>query len=160
MIYSRIRYSSMNDNENPFYLRRKGTLKNIVLLALSENKKKGIHIIEEIEKRSMGFWRPSPGTIYPYLKELQSEGLVSKDSEGYYKLTEKGNEFIKSRFGDSYLGRINTGERCLDEMEGCIELLGELQLDSNDQYRRLIEIKEKLEFLISKVKNNASSRNA
>ncbi len=149
----------MNANDNPFYLRRRGTLKNIVLLSLMENKKKGIHIIEEIEKRSMGFWRPSPGTIYPYLKELQSEGLISRDTEGYYSLTEKGTEFVKSRFGESYFGQISTGERCMDEMEGCIELLGEIQINSKEQYNRLLEIKEKLDVLISRVSNNVGSRN-
>lgn len=149
----------MNSNDNPFYLKRRGTLKNIVLLSLMESKKKGIHIIEEIEKRSMGFWRPSPGTIYPYLKELQSEGLISKDIDGYYALTEKGTEFVKSRFGESYARHINTEERCMDEMEGCIELLGETQLNSMDQYRRLLELKEKLDVIISKVKKNVGSGN-
>ncbi len=36
----------------------------------------GAQIIDEIERLSMGFWRPSPGSVYPALEELEADGLI------------------------------------------------------------------------------------
>lgn len=141
----------MEQNESPFYFRRKGTLKIIILLSLSERKKKGIHIIEEIERRSMGFWRPSPGTIYPYLKELQNEGLITKDNEGNYTLTEEGEKYVESRFGEALYSSKSASDRCINEIEGCIEMLSETNDLSDESLGRLKEIRGKLDSIISRV---------
>lgn len=53
----------------------------------------GYQIIQEIEERSSGAWKPSPGSVYPTLQLLADEGLISvKESSGRktYSLTEEG----------------------------------------------------------------------
>ena len=51
--------------------------------------------MQEIERRSEGVWRPSPGSVYPALQQLEDEGLVRSDETGAGKrfhLTDAGRE--------------------------------------------------------------------
>lgn len=71
----------------------KSPLKVIVLNLLKKKPMSGIDIINEIEKATLGAWRPSPGAIYPLLRVLEEEGIVvheERKGKKIYKLTEKG----------------------------------------------------------------------
>jgi DNA-binding PadR family transcriptional regulator len=64
-----------------------------VLGLLAERPMHGYEMISELEQRTGGFWRPSPGSIYPTLQLLEDEGLiVAEESEGRkrFTLTETG----------------------------------------------------------------------
>jgi DNA-binding PadR family transcriptional regulator len=71
-----------------------------VLLLLEERPRTGYQLIQELAERSGGAWRPSPGSIYPVLSQLQDEGLVvpdpSNDGRGF-ALTEAGRTEVESR---------------------------------------------------------------
>jgi DNA-binding PadR family transcriptional regulator len=57
----------------------------------------GYAIMTELAERSGGLWRPSPGSIYPVLAQLQDEGLVvAEESEGRrnFSLTEAGRAYV------------------------------------------------------------------
>jgi DNA-binding PadR family transcriptional regulator len=41
----------------------------------------GYQVIQQITDRSGGAWRPSPGSVYPTIQQLQDEGLVEVDDE-------------------------------------------------------------------------------
>jgi DNA-binding PadR family transcriptional regulator len=41
----------------------------------------GYQVIQEIAELSNGEWRPSPGSVYPTIQQLQDEGLVESDDE-------------------------------------------------------------------------------
>lgn len=41
----------------------------------------GYQVIQEIAEQSSGEWRPSPGSVYPTIQQLQDEGLVESDDE-------------------------------------------------------------------------------
>ncbi len=41
----------------------------------------GYQVIQEISELSNGEWRPSPGSVYPTIQQLQDEGLVETDDE-------------------------------------------------------------------------------
>lgn len=74
----------------------RGFLRSFVLLILKEKKAShGYEIMEKIDERT-GFWRPSPGTIYPLLRSLEKEGLIEEINPGSnrrtYKLTSRGEE--------------------------------------------------------------------
>jgi len=47
-----------------------------VLQLLGEAPMHGYQLMQRIAERSQGVWRPSPGTIYPVLAQLEDEGLV------------------------------------------------------------------------------------
>jgi DNA-binding PadR family transcriptional regulator len=64
----------------------------------------GYEIIQQIEERSGGVWRPSPGSIYPSLQLLADEGLVTGDETGgrrLFTLTDTGREEAARHQGDS-----------------------------------------------------------
>ena len=56
------------------------------LSMLARAPKNGAEIVDEIERMTQGWWRPSPGSIYPLLADLQREGLIQKRPDGRYEL--------------------------------------------------------------------------
>ncbi|MGL4340012.1 MAG: PadR family transcriptional regulator [Rhodoglobus sp.] len=71
----------------------RGDVRAAVLALLAEKPMHGYQIIHEIEERSNGSWKPSPGSVYPTLQLLADEGLISaKESNGRktYSLTDDG----------------------------------------------------------------------
>ncbi len=72
---------------------RRGMIKAAVFAALAERPMHGYQVMQRIEELSGGAWRPSPGSVYPTLQELEDRGLVkSREVEGkrVYTLTEEG----------------------------------------------------------------------
>src|SRR5215208_5612476 len=57
----------------------------------------GDGLMQEIEQRSDGVWRPSPGSVYPALQQLEDEGLVEPAGEGRkaYTLTADGRAHVE-----------------------------------------------------------------
>jgi DNA-binding PadR family transcriptional regulator len=73
------------------------------LLLLAETPRNGYQIIQELAERSRGAWRPSPGSVYPVLQQLEDEGLVvsgSADVGRMYRITEAGTEYVESHRAD------------------------------------------------------------
>ena len=56
---------------------RRGDIRTAALLLLNEEPRNGYQIMQEVEERSDGVWRPSPGSTYPALQQLEDEGLIS-----------------------------------------------------------------------------------
>jgi len=53
----------------------------------------GYELITELENRTGGVWRPSPGSVYPTLQMLEDEGLISGEETGgrrRFTLTDAG----------------------------------------------------------------------
>ena len=71
----------------------KGFLSYLILWILSKEKMCGTHIALELEKRRGT--KPSPGTLYPALKELKENGLITCDKGKAYSLTKKGEKELK-----------------------------------------------------------------
>lgn len=76
---------------------RRGDVRAAVLLLLESEPRNGYQIIQSLEERSQGAWRPSPGSIYPVLSQLEDEGLVVAIE------TENGKRFTLSDAGRSYV---------------------------------------------------------
>jgi DNA-binding PadR family transcriptional regulator len=82
---------------------RRGDVRAGILALLAEEPRNGYQIIQELESRSGGVWRPSPGSIYPALAQLEDEGLVSTtEVEGRraYALTDAGRKAATEREDD------------------------------------------------------------
>lgn len=78
---------------------KRGDVRTAILLLLHESPMHGYQIIHEIEKRSGGAWKPSPGSVYPTLQLLSDEGLVeSEESAGRrtYSLSSAGREVAEA----------------------------------------------------------------
>ena len=76
----------------------KGFIRYHVLEALNEKPMSGSELMEEIEKHTGGFWKPSPGSIYPLLAWLQDNGhikeLPGENGLKRYELTQKGKALL------------------------------------------------------------------
>jgi DNA-binding PadR family transcriptional regulator len=76
---------------------RRGDVRAAALALLAEQPVNGYQIIQEIGERSGGVWRPSPGSVYPVLQQLQDEGLIQAEpgETGHraYVLTDSGREY-------------------------------------------------------------------
>ena len=73
----------------------RGDVRAAVLALLAEKPMHGYQIIHEIEERSDGAWKPSPGSVYPTLQLLADEGIISaEESNGRktYSLTDEGRK--------------------------------------------------------------------
>jgi len=82
---------------------RRGDIRTAALLLLAEEPRNGYQIMQEVEERSEGVWRPSPGSVYPALAQLEDEGLIrTEESDGrkLFALTEAGLEFVRERGAD------------------------------------------------------------
>lgn len=79
---------------------RRGDVRAAALLLLAEAPRNGYQLMQEIESRSRGLWRPSPGSMYPVLQQLEDEGLVQPaESEGrrVFALTDAGHAHVSER---------------------------------------------------------------
>jgi DNA-binding PadR family transcriptional regulator len=79
---------------------RRGDVRAAALLLLAEEPRNGYQIMQEIEQRSGGVWRPSPGSVYPALAQLEDEGLVrieERDGRRTYVLTDAGRVYVDER---------------------------------------------------------------
>ncbi len=72
---------------------RRGNVRAAVLALLAEQPQHGYQLLTELEHRSGGRWKPSPGSIYPVLSQLSDEGLVRPeevDGRRVFHLTQAG----------------------------------------------------------------------
>jgi DNA-binding PadR family transcriptional regulator len=78
----------------------KGFLRYKLLKMLSDKPMSGSEIMSEIEKQTSGYWKPSPGSIYPLLSWLQDQGHIKEATQQEpgirrYELTEQGKRFLE-----------------------------------------------------------------
>jgi DNA-binding PadR family transcriptional regulator len=100
---------------------RRGDIRAAILLVLDDRPMHGYEVMNELTERSGGMWRPSPGSVYPTLQQLEDEGLVRPEElEGkrVYRLTEAGQaeaEQVRTRGApwDQINQDLSAGERSL-----------------------------------------------
>jgi DNA-binding PadR family transcriptional regulator len=76
----------------------RGDVRAAILALLREGPRNGYQIMSEIEERSGGAWRPSPGAVYPALSQLADEGLIeAEESSGRrtFRLTAEGLQYVE-----------------------------------------------------------------
>src|SRR5688572_2824081 len=72
---------------------RRPNVRAALLALLSERPMHGYEMIQELDGRTGGAWRPSPGSVYPTLQLLADEGLIASEESGgrrRFSLTEAG----------------------------------------------------------------------
>jgi hypothetical protein len=65
-------------------MRKKRGLRNWVLMILHRSPRNGAEIMDDMEVMTHGWWRPSPGSVYPLLEEMVQDGSVEKRPDGRY----------------------------------------------------------------------------
>jgi DNA-binding PadR family transcriptional regulator len=100
----------------------RGEIKYLVLEAIAEQERHGYEIIQHIEKRTGGAYRPSPGVIYPTLQLLEELGharIVESEGRKTYAITDAGRQELEAnrRTVDDFYERFDDDpwERHADE---------------------------------------------
>jgi DNA-binding PadR family transcriptional regulator len=81
---------------------RRGDVRAAILDLLGEGQAwNGYQIIQEIGERTQGVWRPSAGSVYPALQQLEDEGLITaaaagEDRRRNYTLTDEGRAYVQA----------------------------------------------------------------
>lgn len=71
-----------------------GDLRFVILALLGERSRHGYELIKDLEERTGGAYRPSPGVVYPTLALLEDEGFI-RQAEGeagrkHFEITDAG----------------------------------------------------------------------
>ncbi len=81
---------------------QKGFIRIGVLIFLSKKPAHGYEIMKEINSRSKGFWQPTPGGVYPILRDLEKSGYIKGQWQTQnnrrlkvYKITASGETILR-----------------------------------------------------------------
>jgi DNA-binding PadR family transcriptional regulator len=110
---------------------QKGYIRIATLILLSKKPHHGYEIMKEIKERTRGFWKPTPGGMYPILKDLQESGYIQGEWET--KTRRKKRIYIITESGRTVLKRALSKEKQLaDTMRNLFEeyLKGVLEVDT------------------------------
>ena len=68
-----------------------------VLAAAGDQPVNGYQVIQQIAERTEGAWKPSPGSVYPTIAQLEDEGLVEDAPTGRkaIQLTAEGRTYVE-----------------------------------------------------------------
>ena len=75
----------------------RGDLKFVILRLISKCPMHGYEVMKALEEESRGYYRPSPGSVYPTLQMLEDEGYVTVEEQGgkkIYSITEEGVAYL------------------------------------------------------------------
>lgn len=76
---------------------RRGDVRAAILDVLAVEPMNGYQVIGQIAERSDGAWKPSPGSVYPTMQQLEDEGLIESVTENGRRqsaLTDAGREYV------------------------------------------------------------------
>ena len=83
---------------------RRGDVKFMLLEAIAERPMHGYDVMQYLEQRNEGRYRPSPGSVYPTLQMLEDGGFLTSetvDGKRVYSITGTGRELLKERNADA-----------------------------------------------------------
>jgi DNA-binding PadR family transcriptional regulator len=108
---------------------RRGDVRLALLRLLAEEPANGYQLMQTIEERSGGRWRPSPGSVYPTLAQLEDEGLIkSAEAEGSrrFEITDAGREHLETRADESepWKPTDEAGENAITELAPLVIQIG------------------------------------
>ena len=109
----------------------RGDLKYVILELLKDQPRHGYDIIRALEDRMRGYYRPSPGSVYPTLQMLEDLGYVSssqQEGKKIYTITDEGRRYLEEQKStvDDIRERIASGWEAAQRPE-VSDLMHELQ---------------------------------
>lgn len=87
-------------------------LQLVILALLQDSPAHGYEIIRRLEERSNGFYKPSPGMVYPaltYLEEIGQAAVTQEGTRKLYTITEPGSAHLTANKAEA--------DRILDILE-------------------------------------------
>jgi DNA-binding PadR family transcriptional regulator len=143
---------------------RRGDVRAAILGVLADRSMNGYQIIQEIADRSGGVWKPSPGSVYPTVQQLEDEGLVRAQEEENgrrtFTLTDDGRAYV-AEHPDELAAPWQTIGQADEEDDGFKPLIGQvaaamwqlMAVGSPEQRARgreaLVELRRKLHAILA-----------
>lgn len=109
-----------------FTMHRRRGLRMMVVSLLSSSPKNGVELMDGVEAMTRGWWRPSPGSIYPLLERMKDEGTIRKLDDGRYSLTAKANAELEVSFGARFRAP-QSGDETVGQLQSLVAYLEDLQ---------------------------------
>src|SRR5215213_3142330 len=109
---------------------RRGDVRAALLLLIEGGAQNGYQLIQEIERRTEGLWKPSPGSVYPALQQLEDEGLVrAVEFEGKraFELTDEGRTYVdtnREELGDPFAAATGDVDENVMDLRGLMFQVG------------------------------------
>ncbi|GAA5181886.1 hypothetical protein GCM10023322_17570 [Rugosimonospora acidiphila] len=128
---------------------RRGNVRAAVLALLAERPMHGYEMIQELDTRTGGVWRPSPGSIYPTLQLLEDEGLIVSEESGGRKrftLTDTGQTEAATAAADPPWNEFSeetvaSGQDTRDAIFGIMNALRQIGFEGDrEQWQRAVEV--------------------
>jgi DNA-binding PadR family transcriptional regulator len=129
-------------------MHRKRGLRMAIVTMLASSPKNGVELMDEIEKMTQGWWRPSPGSVYPVLEQLTKDGMTRKKDDGRYELTDKASDELEGSFGPSFGRRQRSVDEMFEEVSGFVSYLEEVAKNDPDKMK---ERREELKTLADRL---------
>src|SRR3954469_8376153 len=107
-----------------------GEVRAARLLLVGGVAQNGYQLIQEIEPPTDGLWKPSPGSVYPALQQLEDEGLVrAVEFEGKraYELTDEGRGYVdanREELGDPFAAATGGVDEGMMDLRGLLFQVG------------------------------------
>jgi DNA-binding PadR family transcriptional regulator len=117
-------------------MHRKRGLRMAIVTMLASSPKNGVELMDEIERMTQGWWRPSPGSVYPVLEQLTKDGMVKKRDDGRYELTEKASDELEGSFGHAFGKRERSVGEMFDEVSGFVSYMEEIVKSDPEKLRQ------------------------
>jgi len=109
---------------------RRGDVRAALLLLLEDGAQNGYQLIQEIERRTDGLWKPSPGSVYPALQQLEDEELVQTvefEGKRAYELSEAGRAYVdgnREELGDPFAAATGGVDEGVMDLRGLMFQVG------------------------------------
>ena len=113
--------------------RHRRGLRPLVYHLLGQGPRSGAELMDEIERFSRGFWRPSPGSVYPLLDEMTRDGVIKRNADGRYALA--GPAASERGWGPGRFGPRSVDE-ALVELRGLVAYLEDLKQSRAAEFGR------------------------
>jgi DNA-binding PadR family transcriptional regulator len=128
---------------------RRGNVRAAVLALLKERPMHGYEMIQELDSRTGGVWRPSPGSVYPTLQLLEDEGLIASEESGgrrRFSLTEAGQAEATEAAANAPWREfseetVNSGQDTREAIFGVMNALRQIGFSGNaEQWQRAVDV--------------------
>jgi DNA-binding PadR family transcriptional regulator len=76
-----------------WHVHKKRGLRNWIVAIVRRRPRNGAELMDDMEFMTHGWWRPSPGSVYPLLEEMVKEGTLRRRDDGRYELVDARDPF-------------------------------------------------------------------
>ena len=125
---------------------QRGWLRPAILKLLENKPMNGMEIMNCFYEASKGWWKPSPGSVYPLLEKLETEGLIKKKDDGKYEVIKEVTADVK---------QLEQVEEMITNMEGTVSYLEELAKSDRAMFTEYTKRIEMVADRLSRLKQQA-----